>query len=37
MKKNPTEIPKNKKNENRANKTGHKISIFRNSTTVKKI
>ena len=35
--KTPSEIPKNKKYENKANKTAHKISIFRNSTTVKMI
>ena len=35
--KNPSEIPKNKKHENKANKTEHKISIFRKTTTVKLI
>ena len=35
--KKPSEIPRNKKNKNRANKTGHKISISHNLTTVKKI
>ena len=35
--KKPSEIPKNKDNENKANKTAHKISIFRNTTTVKLI
>ena len=36
--KSPSGIPKNKDNENdTANKTAHKISIFRNTTTVKMI